>query len=333
MRYMLLGRRTGIRVSNLILGTGVLGKAGGYGAEPADVRAILRGYAEAGGNFIDTSDAYQQGQSEIAIGEFIAANRDDFVIASKYSRSAMPDPGVAALGAHRKAMVQSVEASLKRLETDRIDLYLVHMDDGVTPVEEIARGFDDLVRAGKILYGGFSNMPAWRISTAAATANLRGWAPIAAIQVEYSLLQRTTEHELLPMADELGLGVMAYSPLAGGLLTGKYRKGETGRVTSFKGSVAHEDAGGGATVIDAVLAVADETGATPGQVAIAWVMARGVHPIIGPRTHTQLEENLAAATLELSADQLRRLNEVSSVPGGYPHELLAVQRTKLMAAR
>jgi len=174
MRYTLFGRGTGLKVSSMILGTGMLGDAGGYRTAPEDVPAILRGYAEAAGNFIDTSDAYQQGQSEIAIGAFVATSRDDFVIASKYSRGARPNSGIAARGAHRKAMVQSVEASLKRLKTDRIDLYLNHMDYGSTSVEEIARGFDNLVRAGKIIYVGFSNTPAWRLATAVATADVRG---------------------------------------------------------------------------------------------------------------------------------------------------------------
>ncbi len=200
MRYRIFGQRTGLKVSELALGTGMFGTAFGYGAGPDEVRDILRGYAEAGGNFIDTADNYQLGQSETLIGEFGAPHRDDFIIASKYSRGAVAAPSLAVLGNNRKAMVQSVEASLKRLKTDRIDLYFVHMDDGVTPVDELARGLDDLVRAGKIVYGGLSNFPAWRVATAARTADLRGWAPIAAIQLEYSLIQRTTERELLPMA-------------------------------------------------------------------------------------------------------------------------------------
>jgi len=322
MRYTLFGRGTGLRVSALALGTGTLGNAGGYGADPADVPAILRAYADAGGNIIDTSDAYQGGQSEVTVGAFVAADRDDFVIVSKYGRTAGPHPPVAARGAHRKAMGQSVEASLRRLETDRIDLYLAHFDDGVTPVEEIARGFDDLVRAGKILYGGFSNMPAWRVATASATADLRGWAPIAALQVDYSLLERGADRELLPMAEAFGLGVMGYSPLAGGMLTGKYRRGERGRATDPKVGVRHEDTGQGAAVIDATLAVADEVGASPGQVAIAWALAKGVFPVVGPRTPAQLRDNLAATTLELGADHVRRLDEVSAVDVGYPYQLL-----------
>jgi len=328
MHYKVFGRHTGLKVSDLVLGTGLLGRVSGYGATPEDVRAILRGYAEAGGNFFDTSDAYQGGESETVVGEFIAPNRGDFVIASKYSRTTAADPAPAASGAHRKAMVQSVEGSLKRLKTDRLDFYLVHADDGLTPVEEVMRGLDDLTRAGKILYGGFSNYAAWRVATAAATAGGRGWAPVAAIEVEYSLLQRTTEREMLPMADGLGLGVLGYSPLAGGLLTGKYRRGETGRATEFKASISHADAGRSAETIDALLAVAEEMGVSAGQVAIAWVIAKGVFPIIGPRTPAQLDDNLAAAALRLGPDHVRRLDEASAVPLGYPHELLAQVRAQ-----
>lgn len=323
MRYTILGQRTGLRVSKLALGAGMFGTAFGYGAEPDEVRRILRGYAEAGGNLIDTADNYQLGQSEALIGEFVAPNRDEFVIASKYSRGAVAAPALAAVGCSRKAMVQSVEASLRRLKTDRIDLYFVHMDDGVTPVEEIARGLDDLARAGKIVYAGLSNFPAWRVATAVNTADLRGWTPVAALQAEYSLIQRTTERELLPMADALGLGVMGWSPMAGGLLTGKYRKGERGRATDLKASVLHDDAARNAPVLDALIAVASEIGASPGQVAIAWVSAKGVLPVIGPRTRAQLDENLGAAALTLDEAHLRRLDEVSAVPLGYPHELLA----------
>ncbi|QRN97704.1 aldo/keto reductase [Archangium violaceum] len=323
MRYRIFGQRTGLKVSELALGTGMFGTAFGYGAAPDEVRNILRGYAEAGGNFIDTADNYQLGESETLIGAFIAPHRDDFIIASKYSRGATRAPSLAALGNNRKAMVQSVEASLKRLKTDRIDLYFVHMDDGVTPAEEIARGLDDLVRAGKIVYGGLSNFPAWRVATAANTADLRGWAPIAAVQLEYSLIQRTAERELLPMANGLGLGIMGWSPMGGGLLTGKYRKGEKGRATDLKGSVLHDDPVRNAPVLDALTAIAGELDSNPGRVAIAWVKAKGVLPVIGPRTRAQLDDNLAAATLQLSDEQLRRLDEITAVPLGYPHELLA----------
>ena len=324
MKNVLLGRRTGLRVSNMAFGTGMLGSAAG--GQPSDAQDTLRTYAEAGGNFFDTSDAYQFGMSETALGEFLNGRRDDVVVASKYARRASRDPAVAAKGSHRKAMIQSVEASLKRLKTNHIDLYFTHFDDGVTPIEEVARGFDDLVRAGKIVYGGFSNAPAWRVAKAATIADLRGWAPITMLQVEYSLLERTAERELVPLAAEYGLGIMAYSPLASGLLTGKYRRGESGRATALKGSAPHEDAGQSAKALDAVLKVAHQLGVTPGQVALAWVMAKGAIPIVGPRTTDQLRENLASADLKLDEEQTRLLDLVSSVPAGYPHELLAKMR-------
>ena len=221
MRYKIFGERTGLKVSELALGTGMFGQTWGYGATPEEAKRIIEGFADAGGNFIDVADNYQHGVSETTIGEVIASNRDDFVIASKFTRGASGNPAVARLGNNRKNMVQSVEASLKRLKTDRIDLYFAHMDDFVTPMEEIARGLDDLVRAGKVVYGGLSNFPAWRVATAANSADLRGWTPITAIQIEYSLLQRTPERELLPMAEGFGLGVMGWSPMAAGILTGK----------------------------------------------------------------------------------------------------------------
>ena len=220
-------------------------------------------------------------------------------------------------------MVQAVEESLKRLKTDRIDLYFAHMDDGVTPIDEVARGLDDLVRAGKIVYAGLSNFSAWRVATAVTLADLRGWTSVAAIQVEYSLLQRTTERELLPMADGFGLGVMGFSPMAGGLLTGKYRKGEKGRATDLKASVLHDDTNKNAHVLDALIAIANEIGSNPGRVAIAWVCAKDVLPLVGPRMRAQLDDNLAAAALKLSDDHIRRLDEVSAVSAGYPNELLA----------
>ena len=221
MRYKVFGDRTGMKVSEFALGTGMLGKAYGYGTEPDEALKILEGYAEAGGNLIDLSDAYQGGESERLIGTFVGNKRNDFVLISKYTRSAQASPSLGVLGNSRKVMVQAVEESLKRLNTDHIDIYLAHLDDGVTPIEEIVRGFDDLARAGKIVYGGLCNFPAWRVATAVTMADLRSWLPIAAVQLEYSLIERTPERELLPMAEAMGLGVLGYSPLAAGILTGK----------------------------------------------------------------------------------------------------------------
>src|ERR1700674_2122956 len=321
MRYKIFGQRTGLKVSELALGTGMFGQTWGYGATPQDTKRIIDGFANAGGNFIDTADNYQHGVAEMLIGDVITSNRDDFIIASKFTRGASGDPALARLGNNRKNMVQSVEASLKRLKTDRIDLYFAHMDDFVTPMEEIARGLEVLGRVGKIVYGGLSNFPAWRFATAANTADLRGWTPISAIQIEYNLLQRTPERELLPMAEGFGLGVMGLSPMAAGILTGKYQKGERGRATELKASVRHADNPNNDAVVDALTAVAQEVSAKPGQVAVAWVKAKGVLPVVGTRTREQLEDHLAAVKVTLSDDQIRRLDAATAVALGYPHDL------------
>jgi aryl-alcohol dehydrogenase-like predicted oxidoreductase len=319
-------------VSRLALGAGNFGTGWGYGASPADAKAMFDSYRSAGGNFVDTADAYQFGQSETILGPLIAADRDDIVLATKFTLGAAPTIGLQGTGNSRKAMVQSVEASLKRLGTDRIDLLWVHMPDGVTPSEEIARNLDLLVRSGKVLYAGLSDFPAWRVATAATIAELRGWSPIAALQIEYSLVERTVEQELLPMAAGFGLGVVGWSPLGGGLLTGKYRRGEAGRKQGL-GAVIHDESDARKTaVLDTLLAIAGETGASPGQVAIAWVLAKGVLPILGPRTPAQLADNLAAADLALAPEQLARLDAASAVPLAFPHHMLAAERTRNMLA-
>ncbi|MDJ0854760.1 MAG: aldo/keto reductase, partial [Desulfobacterales bacterium] len=211
MRYRLLGH-SGLRVSELCLGAMTFGDDRGWGASPAESRRIFDAFAEAGGNFIDTADIYTAGTSEKLVGEFVAGDRERFVLATKYSNSApVGDPNAA--GNHRKNMVQSLEASLKRMQLDYIDLYWLHAWDFMTPVEEVMRAFDDLVRAGKILYAGISDTPAWIVSRADALADFRGWSRFVAIQVEYSLVERTVERELLPMAKALDLGVTAWSPL------------------------------------------------------------------------------------------------------------------------
>lgn len=328
MTQVLFGGRTGLRVSAFALGTGMLGMAHGYGTDADEARRILDGFAAAGGTFLDTSDVYQFGAAEATLGDFLAADRDRFVVASKYGRTAQRTPAPASLGSHRRAMVAAVEASLRRLKTDRLDLYLAHLDDGVTPVEEIMRGFDDLVGAGKIVYAGLSNFPAWRVATAATVADLRGWAPLVALQVPYNLVERDADRELLPLARAVGLGVMGYSPLAGGVLTGKYRRGEPGRATALGAGPPAPDARTDA-VLDALLAVAGECACAPDGVALAWVRAHGVIPVLGPRTRAQLDANVAAARVRLTADQLRRLDAASAPVLGYPHDLLARERARL----
>jgi aryl-alcohol dehydrogenase-like predicted oxidoreductase len=302
MRYKIFGRRTGLRVSALALGTGNFGTSWGHGAEREEAKKIFDGYVEAGGNFIDTADGYQGGQSEALVGEFIAADRDAFVVATKYTLGVTAHDGMSQTGNSRKNMVRSIEVSLKRLKTDRIDLYWVHMADGVTPIEEIVRGFDDLVRTGKILYAGLSSFPAWRIARAVTLAEWRGWAPITGIQIEYSLVERTPDRELLPMAEALGLGVALWSPLGGGFLTGKYRGRDEGRLQRLGTLVHTEKTTPETAVLDAVLAVASEISVSPTHVAIAWLLHEAAHastsliPILGPRTREQLDATLGAWT-------------------------------------
>lgn len=286
-------------------------------------------YVEAGGNFIDTADLYRDGEAERLVGDFMQTNRDELVIASKFAFGSGAVNGLAGTGNSRKAMVQCLEASLKRLRTDRIDLYWVHIPDGVTPIDELIRALDDMVRAGKILYVGLSNFQAWRVARAATVAELRGWSPVAGLQVEYSLAERAAERELLPMAQGFGIGVAAWSPLGGGVLTGKYRRGEAGRQDSPGGNLVHpENTAQRTLILDTLEAVAAETESNPGRVALAWLAAKGVIPILGPRTLAQLDDNLAAVSVRLTAEQVRRLDDVSAIPLGIPHEFLAKPGTK-----
>jgi aryl-alcohol dehydrogenase-like predicted oxidoreductase len=301
----------------------MFGTRWGYGAEPEEARRIFDGYVEAGGNFIDSADGYQFGQSEELLGEFLAGHRNEFVLATKYTTGAAAAGDLSVTGNSRMNMQRSVEASLRRLRTDRIDLYWVHMPDGVTPTDEIIRGLDDLTTAGKIVYAGLSNFPAWRVSRAATIAELRGWSPIVGLQTEYSLVERTPERELLPMAEGYGLGTVAWSPLGGGFLTGKYRKGEKGRATETKRLVHTETNSQKTAILDVLHAVAEEVGASAGQVATRWVSSKGIIPIIGNRTRAQLDANLGVISVELTNDQIRRLDEVSAIPLGSPHELVA----------
>jgi len=327
MRYQIFGRHTGLRVSSLALGTGNFGTGWGYGAEPDEARRMFECYLEAGGNFIDTADQYQFGQSETLLGEFIGARRDHLVLATKYTMAQDPDGGLLVTGNSRLNMRRSVEASLKRLRTDRIDLLWVHMPDGVTPIDEIVRGLDDLARAGKIVYAGLSDFPAWRVSRAATLAELRGTLPIAGQQIEYSLVERTADREVMPMARAYGLGTVAWSPLGGGLLTGKYRRGEVGRATQLGFLIHQEDNAQKVGILDELDKVAAELETNQGRVALAWVGAQGIIPILGPKSLKQLEDNLGAANVKLSAEQVARLNAASAVTFGFPHDMLLVPST------
>jgi aryl-alcohol dehydrogenase-like predicted oxidoreductase len=330
VRYKLFGPGTGLRVSEVALGTGNFGTGWSpHGSDRDEARRIFDAYLDAGGNFIDTADGYQFGQSETMLGEFIGARRDELVLATKYSSGAASSPTLAKTGNSRKNMIYSVEQSLKRLRTDRIDIFWVHHADNVTSTEEIVRGFDDLVRSGKILYGGISNFPAWRVSHAATVAALRGSTPIIAIQVEYNLIERTADRELFPMSQAFGLGVALWSPLAGGLLTGKYRKSDDGRLKEWGRHVRAERTQRETAIVDALLAVSAELSVDPLAVALAWLLERGrrsgtsMVPILGPRTHEQLVSNLAALNFTLSADHFQRLDDVSAIELGVPHEVNA----------
>lgn len=330
MRYKLFGR-SGLRVSEVALGAGTFGTRWGRGSDAQESRTVFDRYAEAGGNFIDSADVYQFGESEEILADLITADRDHFVLGTKFSMGADPKGGVSRTGNSRKTIVSALEQSLRRLKTDRVDLYWAHMSDGMTPVDEVMRALDDLVRAGKVLYVGLSDFPAWRVARAATLAELRGWAPVTGLQVEYSLVERTSERELLPMAEGFGLGVTLWSPLGGGLLTGKQRRGEQGRHDAGGGPVRKEgDRETG--VLDVVEAIANETGATAAQVAIAWVRVKAAKaktalvPILGARTLQQLDDNLGALNLELPAAHVSRLDAVSSVPAGFPHEMLSSEQ-------
>lgn len=316
MKYKSLGR-TGARVSQIALGTANFGTRWGHGADAAESGAIFNAYVDAGGNFIDTADVYQFGESEEIVGDLLRGRREDFLLATKFTSGATPSPNRLVTGNSRKAMVASVEASLKRLKTDRIDLYWVHQPDPMVPSEEIVRGLDDLARAGKILYAGLSNFPAWRLTRAATIAELTHAVPIAAAQFEYSLVHRDPETDLVPVSQALNLAAITWSPLGGGVLTGKYRKGESGRAQAFGGKVFQaEDSDLRTATLDAVLGIADELHVSPDQVAIAWVVSRGTLPILGPRSLAQLSSNLGAAALTLSPDHLARLTAASEPHSG-----------------
>ncbi|MGX1762592.1 aldo/keto reductase [Streptomyces lydicus] len=329
--YRLLGR-SGLRVSPLALGTATFGTDWGWGAERDEARKLFDLYVEHGGNFIDTADTYTNGSSERLLGEFTRDNRESLVLATKYSTLRRPgDPNAG--GPHRKNLFASVESSLGRLKTDYIDLLYLHLWDFTTPVEEILRGMDDLVRQGKVLYVAISNAPAWQVSRMQAIADLRGWSPLVALQIEHSLIQRAGERDLIPMAREMGLGVVPYSPMGGGVLTGKYSRDDLtgmsiGSEENTRKSLNHTlgwVTERNLTVADTVREVATELGCTPAQVALAWTLQNpGVTaPIIGARTPTQLEDNLGALEVGFAPSHLARLDEASAIHLGYPHAFLA----------
>jgi len=322
MKYRLLGN-SGLRVSEMSLGTMTFGEEWGWGSGKDEARKIYNTYRTAGGNFIDTANMYTNGTSETHVGEFIHDHRQEVVLATKYTNAA-PGSDPNASGNHRKSMVQAVEASLRRLKTDYIDLYWLHIWDKMTPVEEVMRAFDDLVRQGKVLYIGVSDAPAWWIAQANTIADLRGWTEFVGLQIEYSLAERTVERELVPMAKAFQLGLVAWSPLGGGLLSGKYSSNDKSEKRfSDKSMQSFMLKGERADRIVATLKkVSEETGRSSAQVALAWLRYRDVAviPIVGARRISQLHDNLQSLTLELSENQVAKLNESSAIELGFPYE-------------
>ena len=294
MHYQLFGN-SGLRVSPLCLGTMTFGEDWGWGSPKEVSHKIFDAFVEAGGNFIDTADVYTEGTSETILGELIKADRDHIVLATKYTLSnTTHNPNNS--GNHRKNLVQSVEKSLRRLNTDYIDLLWVHAYDFTTPIEEMMRALDDLVRSGKILYIGISDAPAWVIARANTLAEMRGWTSFIGNQLEYNLTERTPERELLPMSDALNVGVVAWSPLAAGILTGKYirNKGE-GSGGRMEGTTSYRLNERNDAIAREVVAIAEELDVSPARVSLAWISQKGVIPIIGARTLDQLSDNLASS--------------------------------------
>ncbi|MEU6140765.1 aldo/keto reductase [Streptomyces sp. NPDC047081] len=322
--YVGLGR-SGLKVSPFCLGAMNFGEDGGFGCSVEESEKILQAYLDRGGNFVDTANFYTNGHSEAILGDFLAARpglRDRLVLATKfYGNLHLGDPNGG--GASRKAIIGQLEESLRRLRTDYVDLYWLHNYDWSTPIEETLRTLDDLVTAGKIRYVGFSDTPAWFTAKAHTTALLRGWTPVTALQMEYSLLERTIEGELVPLAQDAGMGVLPWSPLKSGYLSGKYRRDQAGPADARRSAVLGLPTDAQFTVIEALAAVAEEAGASPAAVALAWVQSRpGVSStIIGPRTLDHLEANLAGLDVRLTPEQTARLDEVSAPTLNFPYDL------------
>lgn len=324
MKYRVLGR-SGLKVSQVCLGTMTFGEEWGFGASKEESRKQFEVFATEGGNFIDTANVYTRGTSESFVGEFVKGDRDRFVVATKYSIATRFDD-INAWGNSRKNLVQSVDASLQRLGLDRIDLYWVHVADFITPADELMRALDDVVRAGKVIYVGVSDTPAWQVAQANTLAELRGWSRFVGLQIEYSLIERTPERDLLPMADALGLSVTPWGPIGGGVLSGKYSVGWETPDSKRVAANRHRFSERNMRIAGEVKAVANELGRSSAQVAIAWAMGRGAHgtiPIVGARTAAQLEDSLGAVDTVLTPEMLVRLDAVSKIDLGFPHDFLA----------
>ncbi len=342
MRYKLLGK-SGLRVSELCLGAGTFGTNWGpIGSDKEESRKIFEVFANAGGNFLDTSNRYQEGMSEQIVGELIHSDRDHFVVASKYTLydlyTKLDDPNGS--GSHRKNLRRSVEGSLKRLQTDYIDLLYVHIWDPLTPIEEVMRSLDDLIRAGKILYVGCSNLPAWIISRANTLAEFRGWTPFVANEIEYNLVERTPEREQIPMCQALDVAVLCWSALSGGMVSGKYNTGKLDPHQPHRLKDTLDPAKKhywlateqrNLKIMEKVVQIAETINRPPVQVALNWLRQKPgvVIPIFSARTVEQAKEDVGCVEWNLSPEQMRKLNEVTEpaltspiVKWGYPNDFL-----------
>ena len=335
MKYRLFGN-TGLRVSELCLGTMTFGEDWGWGSDQKESQKVLECFAEAGGNFIDTANMYTNGNSERFLGEFLKTRRDDFVLATKYTLTQNPnDPN--ASGNHRKSLVKALNESLQRLATDYIDIFWVHAWDEHTPIEETLRALDDQVRAGKILYIGISDVPAWVLSKANTIAEFKNWTAFAGLQVEYSLIERTIEYDLLPAARHLGMAVTTWGPLAGGILTGKYNKGSktqetSGRHTEGPWADAYKT-DNNLRIAQAVLDVSEKINRPPSQVALNWIRGQqrgNIIPIIGAKKLSQLQDNLKCLDWELDQESLDFLNEETKLAPVFPHSFLSFEQVRGM---
>jgi aryl-alcohol dehydrogenase-like predicted oxidoreductase len=330
--------RSGLRVSRYALGAFNFGGASKWSVDAEHSAAIIARYRELGGNFIDAANIYGGGEAESIIGDYLAATpgaREQLVVATKFGGVTTPgDPNAA--GGGRKALVQACEASLRRLKTDRIDLYWMHLYDVLTPLEETLRALDDLVRAGKVLHAGLSNFPAWKTAEAHMLAQARDYVPIAGLQLQYSLLERNIETEIVPMAEAYGMGIAAWSPLKSGLLGGRYRRGDLSAIDAGDGRasfVARSLDERALTVLDEVIAISEARGVPVAHVALAWLYAQPRVQMIltGPSSVAQLEENAGAASLVLEAEELARLDAVSKPPLPYPADFARRSQSSVSA--
>jgi len=325
MKYKLLGT-SGLKVSELCLGTMGFGTEAGWGADKETSFAIIDTFAQAGGNFLDTANIYKLGTSEKIIGEYVSNHdRDYFVLATKYTlKDNLTNPN--ASGNNRKNMMRSVEESLKRLKTDFIDILYLHIWDNITPIDEVMRAMDDLIKQGKVNYAAISDTPAWVVAKGNTLAELMGWSRFVALQVEYSLLARTPERELLPMAKHFGLTVTPWAPLGGGALTGKYLRGEHGRLKPESNRLNDRST----NITKVVVGIAEELGVSAGNVALKWTTLQGISciPIVGATKVNQLENNLKTIDVSLSKEHLQRLNEVSAIELGFPGDFFKEEAVK-----